>query len=176
MEGAYLRHRAGNGIGQRGRFIAFRYHDHHERHRRFSLFQVRQRSSGLENVDDDARRQSFRALPRKRAWRCPLRKRAPSFAQQDRIDQQKKLIRQPMLKQRRSQRRATRNNQVRTVLRLDVTDALHEVCPMPSNGPHSRLSERCPPSDSVPPWARSSTTDRSFGGQSPDRSSRRTFE
>src|SRR5271163_3471503 len=94
---------------------------------RRSLSQVLQSSSELVLVDEDARRRSDRALERKCAWRSSLRKQAFPFAQQDRIDQQKQLIRKPMLEQRRSQRRAARDDQVRAVLRLDTANALHQV-------------------------------------------------
>lgn len=51
-----------------------------------SLSEVLQRSSGLVGIDDDARRQSLRAIQRKCARRSSLPKNALPFAQQDRID------------------------------------------------------------------------------------------
>src|SRR6266705_6925392 len=100
---------------------------HHERHLKHSLSQVLQRSSGPEGIDDDARRQSLRVFQSKCAWRSSFRKKALSFAQQDRIDQENHLIRQPMLEQRRSQRRAAREDQIVAVLCLNFANALHEV-------------------------------------------------
>src|SRR5215471_16835707 len=108
-----------------------------------SLSLVLQRSSSLVGIDDDARRQSFRAIERKCAWRSSLRKKAFPFAQQDRIDQQKHLIHKPMLEQRRSQRRAAPGNQVRAVLRLDAANAIHDV--------RSNALERAP-FQALRPW------------------------
>src|SRR5262245_39346805 len=69
----------------------------------------------------------MRAIERKRASRGSLRKKAFPFAKQDGIDQQKRLIRKPMLEQRRSQRRAAPKDQVRSLLRLDAANAIHDV-------------------------------------------------
>ena len=57
-------------------------------------------------------------------------------AQQDRIDDQQDFIRKPMFEQRRCQRGATREDQVRAVLRLDAANALDDV--------RSKALERAP--------------------------------
>jgi hypothetical protein len=55
-----------------------------------------QRPRDLVGVDDDAGRQSFRAIELECAWRSSLCKEALSFAQQDWIDEQQDLIRKPV--------------------------------------------------------------------------------
>ena len=63
-----------------------------------------QRPRDLVGVDDDAGRQSFRAIELECAWRSSLCNEALSFAQQDWIDEQQDLIRKAVFEQRRCQR------------------------------------------------------------------------
>jgi hypothetical protein len=95
-----------------------------------------QRPGGLVAVDDDPGRQSFRAGELECPWRNPLCKDALSHAQQDWIDEQQDLIRKAVFEQRRCQRRAAREDQVRAVVRLDAANVLDDV--------RSKALERAP--------------------------------
>src|SRR5947209_17765119 len=68
--------------------------------------------------------------------RGSLRKEALPRAQQDRIDGQQDFIRKPMFEQRRCQRGATPEDEVRAVLRLDAANVLDNV--------RSKALERAP--------------------------------
>src|SRR5215471_5026801 len=57
----------------------------------------------------------------------PLREEALPRAQQDRIDDQQDFIRKLMFEQRRCQRGATREDNVRAILRLDAANALDDI-------------------------------------------------
>src|SRR5258705_13126421 len=88
--------------------------------------------SGLQwlvSIEDDAGRQRFRADELEGACRGSLRKEALPRAQQDRIDGQQDVIREPMLEQRRCQRGAAPEDEIRAVLRLDAANARDDVRP-----------------------------------------------
>src|SRR5437667_5171477 len=68
--------------------------------------------------------------------RGSLRKEALPRAQQDRIDGQQDFIRKPVFEQRRCQRGAAPEDEVRAVLRLDAANALDDV--------RSKAFERAP--------------------------------
>jgi hypothetical protein len=91
------------------------------------LWLALQRPSGLVCIDNNAGGQRFRADEFEGAWRGSLGKDALARAQQDRIDNQQDLIRKPMFQKRRCQRGATREDKVRSVLRLDAPNALDQV-------------------------------------------------
>src|SRR5580698_7973708 len=86
-----------------------------------------QRPGELVRTEDDPRRHSLRADKLERTWRRPLRKDALPRTQQDWIHNQQHFIRERMLQQRRCQRRAAREDKVRTILRLDAPNALNDV-------------------------------------------------
>src|SRR5258705_7304772 len=88
-----------------------------------------QRPGALVSIEDDAGRQRFRADELEGACRGSLRKEALPRAQQDRIDGQQDVIREPMLEQRRCQRGAAPEDEVRAVLRLDAANARDDVRP-----------------------------------------------
>src|SRR5204862_3990862 len=85
------------------------------------------RSGDLVSAEDDARRHGLRADELEGAWRGSLRKEALPRAQQDRIDGQQDFIRKRMFEQRRCQRGAAPEDEVRAVLRLDAANALDDV-------------------------------------------------
>src|SRR5436309_13490256 len=81
----------------------------------------------LVRIEDDAGREGARADELAGAWRGSLRKEAFPRAQQDRIDGEQDFIREPMLEQRRCQRGAAPEDEVRAVLRLEAAKPQDDV-------------------------------------------------
>src|SRR5205085_5852468 len=88
-----------------------------------------QRPGDLVSSEDDPGRKCVRADELECAWRGSLRKEALPRTQQDRIDGQQDFIRKSMFEQRRCQRGATPEDEVRAVLRLDAVNVLDDVRP-----------------------------------------------